>query len=104
MPEMTVDRRTTPLWLRLSRVALGLLTIAAIVVQFRFSVGNVAGFSPSNFFSFFTIQSNILAALVLLLGARPFVRGAAVLYMCVTGLVYATLLSGLEEALNTQVP
>ena len=71
--------------------------------------------NPANFFSFFTIESNILAAAVLLYGAaRPalvgraqtsiLVRGAAVLYMTVTFIVYGVLLSGYQEELQTTIP
>lgn len=60
-----------------------------------------------NFFSYFTIESNILAAVVLLIGAVVLIRGngdpgwygglraAAVTYMTITGLVYNLLLRGI---------
>ncbi len=61
-----------------------------------------------NFFSYFTIESNLLAALVLFLGAVfafggrlpdpewfAVVRGCATTYMAVTGIVYNLLLRGL---------
>ncbi len=70
-----------------------------------------------NFFSFFTIQSNLLAAGVLLWlavrgsdghgrqqGRVDLIRGAATLYMATTGIVYGLLLSGYQEALQTTVP
>jgi hypothetical protein len=71
--------------------------------------------NPANFFSFFTIESNILAVAVLLYGvARPamvgrsptldLVRGAAVLYMTVTFVVYGVLLAGYQEELQTTIP
>ena len=63
-----------------------------------------ASFRPGNFFSFFTIQSNILAATLLVLTAlirrdersRSFdaVRGAATFYITITFVVFALLLSG----------
>ena len=72
-----------------------------------------ASFSPGNFFSFFTIQSNILASAVLVLTAlirrdersRLFdaVRGAATFYIAITGVVFALLLSGLQEDLDTHI-
>lgn len=59
-----------------------------------------ADFSPANHFSYFTILSNVIAAIVLLVGAfRPVpdgFRGAAVLYMVTTGIVYAVLLRGVD--------
>jgi hypothetical protein len=71
--------------------------------------------NPANFFSYFTIESNILAVAVLLYGvARPtiagrspaldLVRGATVLYMTVTFIVYGVLLAGYQEELQTTIP
>lgn len=58
------------------------------------------GFRPWNHFGYFTILSNLFAAVVLLIGAiRPIpdsLRGAAVLYMATTGIVYAVLLRGVD--------
>jgi hypothetical protein len=94
----------------LLRVALATLGIVAITNQYADRDGN-PGFSTTNFFSFFTIQSNILAVVALMLAAvvrpdeRSFAfeafRGAVVLYMAITGVVFALLLSGLQEELNT---
>ena len=63
-------------------------------------------FSLGNFFSYFTVLSNLYAAAVLVAtgawaGERltdrcEMLRGAAVLYMGMTGLVYALLLSGVD--------
>lgn len=61
-------------------------------------------FVPANFFSFFTIQSNLVATAAFLVGAYAVVRcrtgpgidalrGAATLYMALTGVVFVTLLS-----------
>lgn len=98
------------------RLVIGLVIVAAIVGQLITSVEfwsgrgvtNVAS-NVVNFFSFFTIQSNILAAAVLLVGAFLLVgrhgsdpgwfqslRAAAVTYMVVTGIVYNLLLRGIE--------
>lgn len=69
-----------------------------------------------NFFSFFTIQSNILAAIILLIvgfgtllqkKSTPqfaLLRGAATLYMTMTGIIYIVLLAGNEVALQTTIP
>jgi hypothetical protein len=72
-------------------------------------------FTAANFFSFFTVLSNLFAAIVLLVaagarlqGKKPqlleYVRGAATLYMATTGIVFALLLSGLEGVQFTVVP
>lgn len=98
-------------WLR---IGFGLLALLAIVVQLAQTMQN--GNSVVNFFSFFTIESNILAALVLLIigfgalaGAKAqrsfaFIRGAATLYMVITGIVFALLLAGLEQRLQVTIP
>jgi hypothetical protein len=82
------------------RVGFGLLTLAALVVQYFTSRAHPP-FNTVNYFSYFTNLSNLLGAIVLLrvgLGARrtlavELVRGAATLYLIVTFLVYAVLLS-----------
>ncbi|MGH2558513.1 MAG: Pr6Pr family membrane protein [Thermomicrobiales bacterium] len=87
----------------LYRVAFALLAIAAMAYQLIESIRDDR--SAVNFFSFFTIQSNIIAAGLLLYTALrapdgvpsrtlDLLRGAAVLYMTTTGIVYALLLSG----------
>jgi len=98
--------------LAIARIAFGLLVIAALA--FQISVLTDQGvFNPTRFFAFFTVLSNLFAAGVLieggrrqLIGAAPvpdMVRGAAVVYMTVTYLVFAVLLSDLQEQLQTNV-
>lgn len=56
---------TTPGWVRIYRVLFALLTLVAIAWQFsRGRTGT--GARPANFFSYFTIESNLFAAAVLL--------------------------------------
>ncbi len=63
-----------------------------------------------NFFSFFTIESNLFASAILLVAIRSrsprvgSLRGAATLYMATTGIVFVLLLSGLQEELQTTIP
>ncbi len=95
------------------RLALAGLVCSALLVQFLNGLGRT-DFSPVNFFSFFTIESNIFASLVFLAAVLPprrtdsgpfaMMRGAATVYMVTTGIVYALLLSGLEESLQTPLP
>lgn len=82
------------------RLGFAALSLVAMGVQLARSVA--LGFDPVHFFSYFTNLSNILAAIVLICAAvRPpsraidFWRGAATVYMSITGIVYVTLLSGL---------
>lgn len=57
-------------------------------------------FNPANHFSYFTVLSNVFAAVVLAIGVfRPVpdvLRGATVLYLVVTGIVYTMLLRGVD--------
>jgi hypothetical protein len=97
----------------IGRILFGLLTVGALFVQLLTSINN--GWSIVNFFSFFTVESNILAAIMLLsIGIYELAgksgkqialfRGAVTLYMTVTGIIYVLLLSGNEIALQTTVP
>jgi hypothetical protein len=86
------------------------------VVAMSYMLGtlvDVPGFSVGNYFSFFTIQSNIFAAALLTLAAvvrreertRTFdaVRGSITLYIAITGVVFALLLAGHQEDLDTHI-
>jgi hypothetical protein len=92
-------------------LAFGLLTIVALVAQYIHRAHPTA-FYTVNFFSYFTIESNLFATALLLYGAargllggrradspgHDLLRGAAVLYMTITGLVYVLVLSGSKPA------
>ncbi len=98
--------------LALVRIAFGLLVTAALAFQISTLLGEGV-FNPTRFFLFFTVLSNLFAAAVLLEGGRrqltsaspvpDMVRGAAVVYMTVTYIVFAVLLSDLQEQLQTNV-
>lgn len=87
--------------LRVVRAAMAAAIVVAIGRQFDISADSDT-FDAVNFFSYFTILSNIGAVVVLgALAARPALiddhrfstlRGAVTLYMFVTGLVYALVL------------
>lgn len=103
--------RTTSI--ALYRLIFGLLGLSAIATEVVVLLQR-GTFMPANFFSFFTIQSNLMAAFVLVTGGvlllcrKPglpiLVRGAATLYMLVTGIIFALLLSGLDAGVLTAVP
>jgi hypothetical protein len=87
--------------IRLYRLGFALLVIAAIATVALDLQAN-GRFEPANFFSFFTIQSNLIAVFVFLVGAAfpgmrswgwTLVRGQAVLVMTVTLVVFALLLA-----------
>ena len=98
----------------LSIARLGFASLAIVAMTYQFATTADSAFRKANFFSFFTIQSNIIGvaalfALVLVPRARrsptfDAARGAAVLYMAITGVVFALLLSGLQEELQTTIP
>jgi hypothetical protein len=93
------------------RVAVAALAIVAITYQLARLQGHPSFGGAGNFFSFFTIQSNILAAAMFVLVAlvregersRAFDAGrtAATFYIAITGVVFAAFLSGLQEQLDT---
>jgi len=88
------------------RLLAALITVVAVTATFLDTAGR-GTVNPFNFFGFFTIQGNILAAVVLgvtaVLGLRgrrvspglELARAATTAYMIVVGLVYNTLLTGL---------
>ncbi len=101
-------------WVGGYRIVFALLILVAIAYQF-WQRTSVPDFRPANFFSFFTIESNLFAAAVLLWGASDAtdarstsmvdrIRGAAVLYMSITGVVYGLLLAGYQQELQTTIP
>jgi hypothetical protein len=99
----------------LSVARLAFATVGIVAMTYQFAVLNTApGFAKGNFFSFFTIQSNILAVTTLfLLVLVPLerrsplfdgARSAAVLYIGITGVVFALLLAGQQEDVQTAIP
>lgn len=99
-------------YLALGRIAFGGLGLAAIVTQLAHGIQ--MGWSTANFLSFFTIQSNVLVAFLLLtigicnlMGITRSIaslRGAVTLYISMTGIIYFLLLAGNEAALQTTIP
>ena len=91
------------------RAAASLLVLVAIVTQIADSVG-AGEFVPSEYFSYFTVQSSMMNVVVLAAGAYlalrfkhdtvlyTGVRMATVTYAVVTGVVYNLLLRGLPPS------
>jgi hypothetical protein len=99
--------------LALFRFWFALLGFLAIFFQLSHLLQNVPGASAANFFSYFTIESNIIAVISLAIsgwyawnGESPrwleLLRGAATIYMTITGIVYNLLLSNID--VNTPIP
>lgn len=104
------------------RVAGAAAIVVAIVAQLLRTVENTraaggdVGFVLQNFFSFFTIESNVLAVISLAVGAVVVALGrtetaaptvfrlVAVTYMTVTLIVYNLLLRGIELPQGQTVP
>lgn len=106
------------------RVLVAGAVVAAIVAQLIRSIENwtAAGVKNMplaivNFFSFFTIESNVATVVILLIGAALLVtrkgadphwftvlHGAIVTYMVVTGVVYNLLLRNVELPQGATVP
>jgi hypothetical protein len=95
----------------LLRLATAALSIAAIVTTFLGTAAKTS-INPFNFFGFFTIQSNIFAAVMLLIvglvglaGRRRSARldlayATATTYIVIVGIVYNTLLTGLPGGID----
>jgi hypothetical protein len=83
--------------IKLLRMAVFLLVLSAEIYLVVVLGDNFRAF---NHFSYFTVLSNVFAAVVALLGVfspvSAQIRGAAVLYMGTTGIVYWLLLRGID--------
>ena len=86
------------------RWTMAVLAVGAVGLQ-AWHLNRIERFAIDQYLSFFTIQSNLLAAAVMAIEAsgglgiskrrRDSVRGALVLYLGITGIVYACLLARL---------
>ncbi len=101
-----IARAGTPVPVRALRIFFAVLGIVALLwIPLRADQGS--GFSLGDYLGYFTIESNIVGAVVLLIGgvldphsARwQVLRGAATLYLLITGVVYAVLLAGIDVML-----
>ena len=91
------------------RTIAGIAIVVAIVAQFMSTASGTA-INPFNFFGYFTIQGNIIAAVAFLASAyfifrkkvQPewviYLRALATILMVIIGIVYNTLLAGLLKA------
>lgn len=90
------------------------IVVATAIVATFFDTASRATINPFNFFGFFTMQSNIITAVILLLAAvatfrgRPqtpllvLLRACATTYIIIVGIVYNTLLAGLEGGISLE--
>jgi hypothetical protein len=96
--------------LRLAMVAL----VAVAIVATFFDTASRATINPFNFFGYFTMQSNIITGGVLLVAALTtflgrtqspllvMLRAFATTYIVIVGIVYNTLLAGLEGGVSLE--
>jgi len=86
------------------------VALVAIAVQLTDLAGKGV-LNPVSYFSYFTIDSNLIAAAILLVGAASagrgsarfdLFRGGAVVYMSITGIVFTLLLSNTD--VDTAIP
>ncbi|MGW2665233.1 Pr6Pr family membrane protein [Nocardia tengchongensis] len=102
-----VVRGGTPAWIRVLRIAFAILGLVALAWIPLRNLGN-PNYSYANFFSYFTIQSNILGLIVLVVGGLKdpagrrwqVLRGAATLYLTITLIIYAVLLADIDVQLT----
>jgi hypothetical protein len=96
------------------RTAIGLLGFSALVTEVA-TLHERDKLDLGNFFSYFAVGSNLFAAVVLIAGGLALtakgesttfamLRGAATLYLAITGIVFSLLLAGLEGVEFTAVP
>lgn len=95
------------------KLLLALLGLSAVVTEIATLVER-GRFAPSQFFSFFTVESNLIAAATLLASAFALaaghndrldaLRGAATVYILVVGIGFSVLLADLEGITLTAVP
>ena len=95
------------------KLIFGLLGFSAIVTEIA-TLAERGVLNPVNFFSFFTIESNVLVSMTLLLSAIAVasgkndkldaLRGAVTVYILVVGIGFSFLLAGLEGVALTAVP
>lgn len=96
------------------KLVIALLALSAVINEIATLVKS-GSFVPQNFFSLFTIQTNLFAIVMLVIGAYALIRGtksglisslrgAATLYMIITGIIFILLLSGLTSGNFVMAP
>lgn len=95
------------------KVVVALLGFAAVVTEIA-TIVERGTFSPVNFFSYFTIESNVLVSITLLVsalavamgvsGRLDVLRSAVTVYILIVGIGFSVLLAGIEDTTLTAVP
>jgi hypothetical protein len=98
----------------LFKLFFALLSLSALITEIVVSLERGI-FNPANFFSYFTVQVNIIVVVTLLISAfmtaanrspkwLDVLRSATTVYILVVGIGFAILLSGLEGIVLTAAP
>src|ERR1700722_12272184 len=93
------------------RLGFSVLVTAAVAAQLAYGLERSSGFSMVKFFSYFTVESNLFGVVPFLMSAYALrmgqkdrklemLRGAATLYLVVTGIVYTLFLKSVEDQHN----
>lgn len=95
------------------RLFFGLLVFSAVITEIA-TIVERGQFNPINFFSYFTIETNMLVVVTLLLSAiavamgrnsrLDVLRGAVTVYALIVGIGFSVLLAGIEGVALTAVP
>src|SRR5690606_15191851 len=90
-----------------------LLGFSAIITEIA-TIIERGHFNPVNFFSYFTIETNILVVVTLILSAiavamgknskLDILRSAVTVYILIVGIGFSVLLAGIESSVLTAVP
>ena len=99
-------------WKFIYKISFGLLALSSIITEIIVLITRDK-FNPINFFSYFTIESNLLVAIVLLASAVALrlgkndkldnIRGAITVYISIVGIGFSVLLAGMENVEFTAV-
>lgn len=95
------------------KIFFALLGLSALVTEIA-TLAERGRFNPINFFSFFTVESNVLVVVVLLLSAVAIslgknerldhIRAATTVFILIVGVGFSFLLKGLDPGVLTAVP
>ncbi|WP_425309022.1 Pr6Pr family membrane protein [Ammonicoccus fulvus] len=97
-------------WIRVVRIVVAVAILAALVTNTVEAVLGISDTTPIRLWSYFTLQSNLVLAVIFLIGAFvaqdrlpawwDTARGGAAFYMTMTGIIYVVLIAPPEEFLS----
>ncbi len=97
-------------WIRVVRLVVAVAIVAALVTNTVEAFLGIGDTTPIRLWSYFTLQSNLLLAVIFVIGAVvarerlpvwwDTARGGAAFYMTMTGIIYVVLIAPPEEFLS----